>query len=142
VTNKIKFVLRESIIAKPMKILKTTTLMILMGSFFLMSSCKKKTENQKNIIATWNIVEFQSSDMDSVALAAINQGNNSLEFSKKGVLTLTMNGDAQAGTYTTDENVTQITTVMDGKSSTYQISNFTENSMTITSGNDMMKLSK
>ncbi len=113
-----------------------------MGPFFFMASCKKKTANQKNIVAIWNIVEFQAPDMNSTAMAAIQQSSNTSEFTKKGAIIMTVGGEKMEGTYTTDENVSSITATISGNTSNYAISNYSVSGMTISSDKDMMKLSK
>jgi hypothetical protein len=120
-----------------MNFLKNSALILLLAVVG-MTSCKKGPE--KMLYKTWEISSFEAAGMDSVAMAAMQQAKKTVEFTKKGEMIFSVDADKTVGTFTTNKEVTELTTTMSGSTSTYRVSGFSETGMTLSADGEKMVL--
>lgn len=111
---------------------------VLVSLILVATGCSKKNDPRKMVYKTWAIEQVEM-EGDSVGQAAA-MASSTLEFTKKGVVTLTEGTEAVSGTFTINETATSMTTTMGGSSDTYVISGLTESGMTLGQGDDKMVL--
>lgn len=100
--------------------------------------CNTKEDPRQNIYNTW-LIEEAVMNGDQVAQEATRQ-TNTLEFTEKGVIKLTEGSDEIQGSFRVNETATSMTTVMDGSTDTFMISELTDRTMTLSQGELKMRL--
>ena len=101
----------------------------------LASACKKSPSD--NIHNTWKLVDVEMPDADNVAIEQMKAADVTYTFKKDGSYNYNIQGTSGGGTYTINEEGTQITTTEEGQTETMS-STLSETSLTLSKGSEKM----
>lgn len=99
------------------------------------TACKKSPSAQ--IYNTWKLTNVEMPDADSVAIAQMKAADVVYTFKKDGSYNYDIQGTTGSGTFSINEEGTQITTTEDGKTETMN-SVLSETSLTLSKGSEKM----
>ena len=111
------------------------SLFAILSVAMLSTACKKKPSNQ--IYNQWEVVNVESTEMDSTTIAKISSDGLVYTFSKGGEYTYS-GAFSGSGTFSINEAGSQLTTTEDGKTNQYSLILSAE-SMKLNKGSETME---
>lgn len=109
---------------------------IAIASLMLFATACKKSPSAK-IHNSWKLVNVEMPDADSVAIAQMKAADVMYTFKKDGSYSYDIQGTTGGGTFTINEEGTQITTTEDGQTET-MMSTLSETELTLSKGSEKM----